>query len=148
MNMQVDNATRLWVFVWRVKLRLNRLLLLVTRAGHFAVFGVSAGSAELSIMGSGWCLIVIHWRKCMSVTCLRVRDLYAIVLKPLTSLEGIQGHCGLSEGNYIPDFLCPQSPQSKVYNFLHILPMWIATQYCTGKRRNQTILLIPTNPVK
>lgn len=104
-----------------VTARLNGLLLLGTTAGHFTLFGVSAGRAELSIMGSGWGLIGIHWRKCMSVTCLWVKHLYAIVLKPLTSLEGIQGHCGLAEGNYIPDFLYPKSTL-KVRNIICGLP--------------------------
>lgn len=99
----------LGVCVAGVIARLNCLLLLWTTAGHFTLFGVSAGRAELSIMGSGWGLIGIHWRKRMSVTCLWVKHLYAIVLEPLTSLEGIQGHCGLAEGNYIPDFLYPKS---------------------------------------
>lgn len=70
---------------------------LETTAGHFTLFGVSAGRAELSIMGSGWGLIGIHWRKCMSATCFWVKHLCGIDLKPMTCLEGIQGHCGLQE---------------------------------------------------
>lgn len=144
MNMQVDNATRLWVFVRRVKLPDWSASCCWSLCCFWHV------SRQCWIEHNGLWLVPHHYSlKKVHVFYMPLGERpLSDCLKATDIFRGHSRTLWTGRRKLYSWLSVPQSTQGKVYNFRHILPMWIATQYCTGKRRNQTIPLIPTTPVK